>query len=448
MRESSDVSPAVRGAPPGPERELSFQEIRGNPLEFIARLVRDHGDIVQYRAPGWRAVVVNQPSYVKHVLLDNFDNYGKEGTPDMMMLKPMLGDGLLTSDGADWDRQRRYLHPVFQRHQVERFARVMTDAGREMLDGWQRAAAGSAVEMSREMTTITLRIVARALFGYEVVDETDAFAQAVEVLNEKTGHMGPDDGSGMSYGEALGVVRSTVHRVVIERLTEPTKVNDTLGVLIEHSRRGGPDGDLTSHELMDQVLTLMLAGHETTAKTLCWTAFLISQHPDVERQLLAEAETALSGRIPTVEDLPQMPYAWAVIQEAMRIYPPIWLTSRLARADDVIDGYTIPAETLLVFSPFLIHRRLDTWVDPERFRPERFINSDEQARISTYSYLPFGGGPRQCIGRQFASLELRLLLPMIYQRFHLEVLEGHPVEAQALVTLRPKYGLPMHVHPR
>jgi cytochrome P450 len=446
MNDQDLLSCGIKRHPPGPARELSLTEIRSRPLEFITGLLREYGDIVQYRALGWRATLVNRPDYVKQVLLSRAHNYTKEGTPDLMMLKPMLGNGLLTSDGEEWEAQRSLLQPMFQRQCVERFAGWITEAGMAMLDRWQRVPSDTSLEMTREMTTLTLRIVARALFGYEVLDEADSFGQAVEVLNESMGHLDAGAAGGTrAFGEALNVVRSTVLRVIVERLAGESMGDDTLGYLIRHSQKHGPDF-LTSTELLDQVLTLLLAGHETTAKALCWALYLLSQHPEAALRVRCEADTVLAGgRAPTIEDLPRLSYSWAVIQEALRLYPPIWLMSRTARADDFIDGFIIPAGGLVLFSPFLLNRKPSLWAAPELFRPERFLNPEEHSGLSPFSYLPFGAGPRQCIGRQFASIELRLLLPMIWRRYHLDLVPGHAVEPEALVTLRPKYGLPMFV---
>jgi cytochrome P450 len=434
--------------PPGPSRVLSLDEVRGQPLRFISDLVAEYGDVVQYASGGWNAVLINRPEHIKHVLSDAFHNYCKEGTPDLMMLRPMLGHGLLTSDGEDWERQRTLLNPMFHLRRVERFAECMTDAGDAMLKRWEVPSPGVRVDMASEATELTLRIAAKALFGHEMGDETDNFTRAMDTLNECMGQPGMASTRYQAFAAALEVVRFTVHRAVLERLAGDTAgQNDLLALLVANIRAHGQDNVLTSKDLMDQVLTLLLAGHETTAKSLCWTLYLLSQHPEAEARVVSEAQLFPLGEPPRVGDLARFPYTWNVLQESMRLYPPIWLMSRKAIQDDAIGCYRIPAGTLVVFSPYLLHRRADLWPAPDTFRPERFAAVAGGSAVP-YAYLPFGGGQRQCIGRQFGILELRLLLPMLLQRFRIEVEPGHEVFPEALVTLRPRGGLPMRVRAR
>lgn len=445
------VSPAtIQPLPPGPDGESPIMDIRSDPLGFVGNLARQYGDIACYQSPGWFAVLVNHPRFIQQVLLDNFRNYGKAGTPDLMMLKPMLGCGLLTSDGDTWKRQRQMLQPAFNRGSIERYAAEMVAATVDMLDSWEARDTGTTLDVVEEMAALTLRIAARAFFSYDVSAESGRFAKAVEVLNETMGHPGLSGGDTASrFQQALGVIQGTVRQVVLQRLADGvSSSDDALGLMIEEMGIAEGIDALMSSELMDQIITLLLAGHETTAKALSWTLYLLSQHTDEAARVLAEIDSVLGDACPTAADIERMPYTWAVLQEAMRIYPPIWLMSRRAKADDTIGGYRIPAGTLVVFSPFLVHRRPDLWPDPEAFRPQRFLGCSAAMDAREFSYLPFSGGPRHCVGKHFAALEMRLVLPMILRRFSLRLRENHPVEPQALVTLRPRYGLPMSVSAR
>lgn len=431
--------------PPGPADDLTVQEIRREPLHFIMRVTAQYGDIVRYSADGWPATLINHPDYIKHVLQDNHRNYTKEGTPDFMMLKPMLGEGILTSEGESWLRQRRMAQPAFHRKRIEAFGSLMTDLTLLMLQEWA-AHIDQPLEIVKEMTQLTLRIVARALFSYDVSGEANVFGRAVEVLNECMGHFDPRDPTvRQRFRAALLTIQQIVHQIIQERRLQAEDRGDFLSMLLvaQDEETGYRMND---RQIRDQVLTLLLAGHETTAKALSWTFYLLNQYPDIEAALTTELATVLNGRTPTITDLPHLPYTWMVIEESMRLYPPIWLLSRVAQTDDEIDGFHIPAGSLVTISPYAMHRHAAYWGDaPERFDPEHFRPERTVGR-PTFAYLPFSGGPRLCLGKHFASVEAHLVLATILQHFRLRLLPGHPVLPEALVTLRPHAGLPMTLH--
>lgn len=431
--------------PPGPAGDLTVQQIRRDPLHFIMSVTAQYGDIVRYSADGWPATLINHPEYIKHVLQDNHRNYSKEGTPDFMMLKPMLGEGILTSEGESWLRQRRMAQPAFHRRRIEAFGLLMTDLTLLMLQDWE-ARAGSTLEIVKEMTQLTLRIVARALFSYDVSGEASVFGRAVEVLNECMGHFDPTDPTvRQRFRAALATIQQIVHQIIQERRLHPVDRGDFLSMLLvaQDEETGYRMND---RQVRDQVLTLLLAGHETTAKALSWTFYLLGQHPDVEARLTMELAEVLNGCVPTVEDLPRLPYTWMVIEESMRLYPPIWLLSRVTQTDDEIDGFHIPAGSLVTISPYAMHRHPAYWDNPELFDPEHF-QPEKAAERPAFAYLPFSGGPRLCLGKHFASVEAHLILATILQRFRLRLLPEHLVRPEALVTLRPHLGLPMTIHP-
>jgi len=439
---------AERRVPPGPEEHLSVQETQADPLGFLLELTRRYGDVVRYHADAWTVVFLNDPALVKHVLQDNHRNYAKTGTPDLLMLKPMLGDGLLTSDGESWFRQRRLAQPFFHRERIEAFGRVMTDYTQEMLAAWaERPDPAAPLELTDETTRLTTRIVARALFGADVHDAVGLFGSAVQAMNEYMGNFDARDRARyVSFLRAHSIIRGIVGGIIEGRRREPGHHDDFLAMLLEARDEDTGEG-LGDQQIRDQVMTMLMAGHETTAKVLTWTFHLLDRHPEARTRLEDELAEVLGGRVATVGDLPRLRYTWMALQEAMRLYPPVWIISRVPLADDEVGGYHVAAGTLVLVSPYALHRKPACWDDPDAFRPDRFAPAASEGR-HPFAFFPFSGGPRQCIGKSFATVELQLVLASIAQRFRLRVVPGHRVEPEALVTLRPRYGLPVTLAPR
>lgn len=437
--------------PPGPEDIYSVEQVRRRPLQLLARLTAEYGDVVRYRTPGLAATLLNHPRHVQHVLATRADNYTKEGTPDLMMLRPMLGESLMTVEDAVWREQRHALQPSFGRRSVSRYGDLMVTATRVLVESWRRRPdPAEPVDLAGELTELTLRVVAEALFGYDATRSSGRFGAAVQALNETMGHAGPLDAALIArFGGALATVRRVVDEVIATQPADggrdvglPADGARDVGLIVaaERARLAGADSD---EQVRDQVLTFLLAGHETTAKALGWTLYLLARSPECSERLTAEVDAALGGRPPTVVDLDAMPYAWQVLQESMRLFPPIWIVSRMAKEDDVVGGYLLPGGSLACMSPYLLHRHPDFWPQPDRFDPERFAPGTTVG--SSSAYLPFGGGPRQCIGRHFAAMEMRLVLATLLQACRFAVAPGHPVEPEALVTLRPRNGLRLRV---
>ena len=432
--------------PPGPPETLSVNELRKDSLKFLLDYTRDYGDIVHYRADSWDVILVNHPDYIKHVLQDNHPNYSKEGTPDLMMLRPMLGEGLMTSEGESWFEQRRLLQPSFHRERIETFSTTIVAATQGMLERWQTAVdRDKPLEITEEMTRLTLQIVANVLFGVDLSGEADNFGQAVGVMNEYMAHFDPYNRELFRrFQAAMATLNKLVSKIIRERRNQNEDRGDLLSMLMMAQDEKTQAG-MSDRQVQDQIFTLLMAGHETTAKALTWTFYLLDQYPNIARKLQEELATVLGGRTPSYHDLPSLPHTWMVIQESMRLYPPVWSMSRLCRTEDEIGGYQIPIGTLVLISPYTMHRHPNYWQEPEQFRPERFRPEVADKR-SPYVYLPFSGGPRQCIGRTLARVETQLVLATILQQYQLRLVPKHPVEPEALVTLRPRFGLPMTLH--
>lgn len=429
-----------RPLPPGPESPLSLEEIRGDRLAFLGRMKDRHGPMVRYFTEDWQAVFVSDPAAVQQVLGDGFRSFGKEGTPDLRMLKPMLGNGLLTSDGEAWRAQRHLLAPLFKRNSVEAWAPIVLRHTQAALQRWR--GDPSPFEVTDTLSQLTLAIAAEALIGQDMAGDGGRFSAAVDVLNEAMGGEDAHAGAHRSYrtAGALAVVRDVVERAIEARRSGRGRgAQDALTLMM--AARDAAGVPLADAQLVEQGVTLLLAGHETTAKALAWTLYLLARHPAARSRLREEA-LALPGE-PTLADLHALPFTLATLEEAMRLYPPIWVVSRMAGEATQLGDYHIPEGTLIPISPFLMHRDAAAWDAPEEFRPERFLADTGRHPCQ---YIPFGAGPRQCIGRPFAVMEMHLVLASIVRSCDLVPINDAEVEPEALVTLRPKGGLWMRPH--
>jgi steroid delta-isomerase-like uncharacterized protein len=432
------VTGRARRHVPGPRAAVSLAQIRSNPLTFLAGLTREYGDHVRYVCDGRESILLNEPGAIRHVLHDNAPNYTKLNTPDLELLRPMLGDGLLTAVGPVWKQDRQLLHPAFTRRRLESAATVMVAVTEDMLARWcGRPEPEAYVDMTRELSRLTLEIAAQVLYSTDVTTGSEAFSEAMDVLNESMSHAGPYGEVQRQFRPALELIRRTVLQIILARRFAGTGEDDVLASLLSAQRERGD----SHRHLVDQAVTLLLAGHETTAKALSWAIALLAVHDDVRAQLLEELDGMLGGRRIGPDDLLRLPFTRAVVEEALRLYPPIWLLTRTAVEDDEVAGYAVPAGTLVAISPYLVHRHPDLWDRPDSFDPKRFLAGDSKSHA--FRYLPFGHGPRHCIGKYFAMLEMPLVLATVYAQVVPMLRPGHSLEPEALVTLRPRDGLPM-----
>jgi cytochrome P450 len=415
----------------------SARNLVRTPHRFFLQLTRDYGDIVQYRAAPELAFLLNHPEYVKHVLVRNGRNYNKDTHLNKYMLKSVTGQGLLTSEPPLWRKQRRLIQPAFHRHNLVKFVDLMWNATNQMLARLQiYADTGEPFDMAEEMMQLALDIVSRALFGYNISAQAAAVGKAVSTLVE----IGKP--KRRRFQETLQFLDEVVFTIIDERRQQPENGRDDLLNMLLEARYEESGEGMSDQQIRDEVMSLLIAGHETTANTLSWMWYLLGKYPQVAKQVEAEIERVLNGRFPTLTDFPNLTYSNKVIKESLRLYPSAWSISRRALAEDNIDGYHIPARAIVALSPYTLHRHPAFWPDPERFDPERFTPQQENGR-HRYAYIPFGGGVRKCIGDQFALMESMIVLPMTLQRFKLHLVDDHPVEGHALVTLRPKYGILM-----
>jgi cytochrome P450 len=435
--------------PPGPKLSLlstiTYRPGR-NPLEFFTRLARTYGDLAYVRMGGEHLFIASDPAVIKDVLVTHNQNFHK--SRGLERTKRLLGEGLLTSEDDFHLRQRRLIQPAFHRERIAAYAATMVAFADRVRNGW---TDGATLDVSREMSRLTLLIVGKTLF------DADVDSQAREIGNAMTGLMESFWTLMLPFGEALERLPiphlrrgrrarerldQIIYEIIRERRARGVDRGDLLSMLLlaqddEDSGRG-----MTDRQVRDEAMTIFLAGHETTANALTWTWYLLSRAPGVERIVHGEVDRVLSGALPTVADVDRLPYITRVVTESMRLYPPAWLVGRRSIHEYTISGYQVPPRSIIVMSQWIVHRDARYYPDPERFDPDRWT-PEFKARLPRFAYFPFGGGPRQCIGESFAWMELVLLVATIAQRWRFELVPDHPVVPHAAITLRPKYGVKM-----
>jgi cytochrome P450 len=427
--------------------------IRRDPVGVFMRGALRFGDVVYYRIGPRRGYLLTNPDDVRHVLQDNARNYHKSPLYDKLRL--FLGNGLLTSEDDLWLRQRRIAQPAFHRQRMMALAGVMADAARDAAARWQPfASAGQPVDVDEEMMRLTRTVVVRALLGADLGPFTSTIDQAWAIVNQHVGEsfwsLGLTDRwptqKNRRFQAARAVLRGAVDHVITERRRNPSDSADLLSMLM--SARDEETGEaMTDEQLRVEVTTFLLAGQETTSLALTWTWYLLSQNPRARQRLEDELDVVLGGRPPEYPDLANLPYVRMVIDEAMRLYPPAWGFSRQALADDRLGGFQLPRGWLAFVIPYVLHRLPAFWTDPEAFDPERF-SPERSADRPKFAYIPFGAGPRQCIGNQFALIETQLIVATLAQAYRLQLVPHHRADPWPLITLRPRYGMPMIIERR
>jgi cytochrome P450 len=438
--------------PPGWILLGNLLEFRRDVLKLALDSRRDYGDVVRFRLGPSLIHLLAHPDHFKHVLITNQHNYNK-ATRSALNIKSVTGEGLLTSIGDDWLRQRRLMQPAFGAQRLAGFTELMAQATKEMVERWRPfAASAQPIDVASEMMRLTFTIVGKCLFGADVRGDLETVESAAAAVLEHTYHrletlVDPPDWiptpRQRRFRRALATLDKVVYRIINEQRTETGPPRDLLSLLL---RQRDPEtgSGMSDQQVRNETITLLLAGHETTANALTWTWHVLAQHPEVEERLRGQSADVLGTRPPTTEDLPKLNYASMVVRESMRLYPPIWIMERRVLADDVVSGYRIPAGSTVVLCPYVTHRHPDFWKDPERFDPERFLPEECAARPAC-AYVPFGAGQRLCIGNNFAMMEAQIILTLVLQSYRLKAVPGFPVVPKPGITLRTKHGLHMTV---
>ena len=446
----SRTLPRLAPGPPGHFLLGNLREFRRDVLGLVVSSAVKYGDIVRVRLGPQIVHLVNHPDLIEQVLQKRAANYDKH-TRSSASIKSVTGVSLLTCNGEFWKRQRRMDQPAFHHCQIAGFADQMTTATTAMLDRWQTGP--TTLDIASEMARLTYSIVGQTLFSFNTGEDAEIVEKAMRViLPHVFNRLGNlinlpiwfPTPANRRFSRSLAKVDRVVYRIIAqhrEAQQNDQQSHDLLAMLMT-ARDSTTGAGLDDSQLRNETITFLLAGHETTANALTWIFYLISQHPEVEQKLVEEITTVLAGRTPALADIPKLAYTKAVIQESMRLYPPIWIIERRVIQQDIIQGYTLPAGSAVVISPYALHRHPAFWTEPEKFEPTRFHAGLPEA------YIPFGAGPRFCIGNEFAMLEAQLITVMVLQAFRLTLVPGHPVEPQPDITLRPKYGMKMTLQPR
>jgi cytochrome P450 len=442
--------------PPGPRGFGAFGALRTlnrDPLRAFADLHARHGDVLSLSFPGlgdyWSLL---RPEGIRRVLVENEHNYGKSANQDGV--RAFVGEGILMAEGEVWKRHRRMMQPAFHRSAVAPLVERMA----ETTDRALRAFGTGVVEtnLHHHMTRLTLAVVGRSLFDVDCSSPADGVGPAVEegiaFANRYAISLFPlplwlPTPRNLAFKRARARVHATLERIVRYRRAEPaeTRRSDLLDLLLA-ARDDVDGGGLDDRQLRDEMMTALMAGHETTACALSWLFWLLARHPAEQERLRDEARSVLGGRLPTMDDLPKLARTAMAIKETLRLYPSVWILERDARGDDEVAGFAVRKGTTIAVSPWLVHRDPRSWDDPERFDPERFADARVAARPKT-AWIPFGTGPRFCIGHQFALSEATVVASMLLSRYRVELDAAHPVVVEPTVTLRPRDGLRVRMVP-
>jgi cytochrome P450 len=444
--------------PPGPGElaGLVALALSRDRLQMLCGLVRRYGDVVFFTGGGVPFAILNHPDYVRDVLVTR-DRLFHKGV-GLERARLLLGSGLLTSEGDFHARQRRLLLPAFHRERIAGYASTMVEYACARADRWRE---GDTLDVAVEMTRLTLAIAGKTLFdadveasaseiGSALSDALATFNLALLPFGDRLIHLPIPPA--WRFKRARARLDAIVYRLIAEHRAGGRVGADVLSMLVAAHDEGSDRSAMTDEQLRDEALTLLLAGHETTANALTWTWYLLSQHPEAETRLHAELATVLAGRPPDAADLVNLPYTRAIVAESMRLFPPAYLVGRRALVPYAVPGtdYVLPPRTVVLLAEYLLHRDARFWDEPERFLPERWTGKGEAAAPARhrFAYFPFGAGPRICIGEHFAWMEGTLLLATIAQRWKLRLVSGHRVEPQPIITLRARYGMRMTVERR
>jgi len=438
------VTAVVPQGPKGGRVMGNMREFNRDTLGFVGRCAREFGDVVLTRFLYVPAYFLFHPEHIEYVLASGSKNFIKPISFKSPFFRRLVGNGLVTSEGDFWRRQRRLAQPAFHRDRTSAYGETMVAFTERALDSWRD---GETLDAHEEMMRLTQAIVVKTLFGADVSDEADRVGRAMHLIVRPFASQAtlkwildnrlPTPGH-FRFNRAVREIDRVVYHIIAGRRASGEDTGDLLSMLLRAQDEDGTQ--MTDRQLRDEVMTLFIAGHETTALTLTWAWYLLAQNPEAEKKLHAELEEVLGGRAPSVDDLPRLRYCEWIVKESMRLYPPAWGVGRAAVRDCEVGGYRIP-EGMQIFTFQWVVQRDARWYDePESFRPERW-REEVAARLPKFAYFPFGGGPRQCIGNSFATMEAVLVLSTIARRFRLRLADSHAVELLPAMSLRPKGGV-------
>jgi cytochrome P450 len=435
--------------PPGPRGYPILgvlPQLRSDPIGTFLNAADRFGDVVHLKAGPYHGFLLSDPPDIKHVLQDNARNYHK--SPLYARLRHSLGNGLLTSEDTFWLRQRRLAQPAFHRQRLTAMTDAMVSCTEQRLGRWEHTvASGETIDLVAEMMALTQAIIVRTMFSTDLGATAEVVNRTWPIINRRIGETFWSTKlettlplpANVRFRRALGELDAVVYRIIADRRQSQRDEADLLSMFLS-ARDEETGAGMTDQQLRDEVMTMLLAGHETTSLALSWTYYLLSKHPESERRITDEVDRVIGNRRPTFAHVEQLTCTRQVIEESLRLYPPAWGFSRLAMADDEIAGYRVPKGSIVFLIPFVIHRRAKLWPDPERFDPERFA-PDREAVRPRFAYIPFGGGPRGCIGNQFAMIEAQLIVAMIAQRYRIDLVPDPNIRPEPLITLRPTPGI-------
>lgn len=439
--------------PPGP-RGLPFLgsliDYFSDMLGFLKRVSDEYGDIVYYKLGSRKMYLLNNPDYIKDVLVTHNRKFEKSRA--LKRTKIILGEGLLTNEGEPHLKQRRTIQPVFHHKRIKSYGDVMAQYASRVGEDWQN---GSVLNIHKEMMKLTLFIVSKTIFDSDMESDSDEigecltdlvtlFPQMIFPYSEYLDNLPLP--ANQRFQKAKAKLDSIIYKLIEERRANPGQKSDLLSMLLEAQDEEGGEG-MTDVQVRDEALTLFLAGQESTANSLVWTWYLLSTHPEVEKKVHEEVDSVLNGRLPTLDDLGKLSYTQNVFKEALRLYPPAWAVARQVKEDYEVGGYVIPAGADIFMSQYVVHRDPRIYREPDSFIPERWDN-EETKDLPRFAYFPFGGGTRRCIGEPFAWMEGVILIATIASMWKMRLVPHQKIVPQALITIRPKNGMNMIVERR
>ena|SRR5215203_4852611 len=440
--------------PPGPKTKIPLGHLfsfRRDSIGFLKKIANDYGDVVHFKIGPIRIVLLNHPDLIKEVLTTQHRNFVK-GRP-LEMAKELLGEGLLTSEGDFHKRQSRLIQPAFHRNMIESYVPALTKCVAQLMNDWKE---NMTVDIKEEMTNMSIAIAGKTLFGSDTKQEAKEISQALDTATSLFGRIPlpfsefllklPLPGT-LRFNKAKARLDKTIYRMIDERRRNKVEKGDLLSLLIGSQNEEGDGGRMTDQQVRDEAITLFLTAFDTTSTALTWTWYLLSQNPKAEAELHEELDRILNGRLPTIQDIAQLKFTRMVFGESMRLYPPSYVIPRQAVEDFPIDKYIVPRSSIILMSPYLIHRDPRFRSDPEKFNPHAWDDHSNSLN-SKYEYFPFSRGPRACIGEPFAWMQGILVLATIAQSWRMKLVAGHRVELLPLINLRPKYGMMMTLHRR